>query len=308
MNLLITGSSGMIGTRLAERLVGQRKVVGVDIRPNAWNEAVDKLTIRADLREPAAYANLPATADIIVHLAANPGVVSLVADPLQALDNIVMLYHLLEYARRSNIRRVLFASSREVYGEAPAATRTEDEAFVHDCESPYTASKFGGEAILHAYRRCFGIEPVILRFSNVYGMYDDSDRLIPRFLRQATKNEPLEVYGREKMMDFAYIDDIVDGIVLAIDKFGTVIGGTFNLAFGESHTILSVARLVKEFLRSASEIVVGENRTGEIMQYEANIDRARAELGFSPRVPLEDGLRAAIAWYDKRNFLAQRSN
>lgn len=304
MRILVTGSSGMIGTRLCERLIGQHEVIGVDIRPNTWNAEIDKITTRADLRDPVASGKLPGTADIIVHLAANPGVISLVAEPLQACENITMLFQVLEYARRSGIGRIVFSSSREVYGEAPAADRTEDEAFVHDCESPYTASKLGGEAILHAYRRCYGISPLILRFSNVYGMYDDTDRLIPRFIRRAANNEPLQVYGQDKLMDFAHLDDIVDGIILGIDRFDDVAGQTFNIAFGTSHTILSVAHLVRDLMRSTSEIVVEENRTGEVMKYVANIERARCMLGYSPRIGLEDGLQRTISWYAKRRLLS----
>ncbi len=92
-------------------------------------------------------------------------------------------------------------TSREVYGNSKQIVHSENEAYVRKCESPYTASKIGGEALVHAYHQCYGINFIITRFSNVYGMYDDSDRVIPLFIKLTNGNKDLVIYGKEKYMD-----------------------------------------------------------------------------------------------------------
>ena len=116
----------------------------------------------------------------------------------------------------------MFSSSREVYGNSDKVIHNEDEAYVKNCESPYTASKVGGEALVHSYQQCYDIDFVIFRFSNVYGMYDGSDRVIPLFIERAKQGNDLLVFGKEKLLDFTYIDDCVGGVILGIKNFGKI--------------------------------------------------------------------------------------
>lgn len=298
MKILVTGSSGTIGTRLCESLLGQGyAVVGADWEPNKWQPAIEKLTVRIDLRHEEELKKLPTDADCVIHLAANARVFELVENPDRARDNMLTTFNALEWARRNGVKRFIFASSRETYGNSGADKYSEDMVRVENCESPYTASKIAGEALVESYRRCYGMETTIVRFSNVYGMYDDSERVVPLFIRQTKKNEPLVVFGKDKSLDFTYIDDAVAGLLLVLGNASAANGQTFNFAFGEAHSILELAELIKKLMKSASAISATSSRTGEVTHYTADISKARKILGFEPKVPFAEGVKRSVKWY-----------
>lgn len=300
MKILVTGSSGTIGTRLCEILL-QRSydVKGVDWVKNKWQPGVETITTLVDLRDMDALMKLESDADVIVHLAANARVYELVEDPVRARDNMMTAFNVLEFARKRGIRKILFASSRECYGNLSSRKFKEELARIEHCESPYTASKIAGEALVESYTRCYGIDHVILRFSNVYGMYDDSNRVVPLFIRTMRDNEPVTVFGEEKCLDFTYIDDAVEGIILALTKFDTAKNQTFNLAFGEGTKLTNLASSLKKLLRSTSQISVGDSRVGEVTRYVADIAKAKEILGYDPNVPFKEGIQKSVEWYMK---------
>lgn len=303
--ILVTGSSGTIGTRLCEKLLADgQSVLGMDWKPNKWKPEIDKVTIRVDLRDENAVSKAaedPRMKDVdtIVHLAANARVYDLVEDPSMARDNFITLFNALEMARKNTIKKFIFASSRESYGNFRRDKYTEDLVRVEHCESPYTASKVGGEALVHSYAGCYGLEPVIFRFSNVYGMYDDSNRVIPLFIRLAAKNETLTVFGKDKLLDFTYIDDNVDGLKLCLQKYDKAKGKTFNLGNGEGTSIMALAETVLKLKNSASKIVTESSRTGEVTHYIADITHAKKVLGYDPKVKFDEGIKKTIEWYAK---------
>ncbi len=299
MKIMVTGSSGTIGTRLTEKLLARGdEVVAVDWVPNKWNATIDKMTTLVDLRDREKTLALPKV-DLIVHLAANARVYELVEDPTRARDNFETLFNTLEYARKNGVKKFIFASSRESYGNFRRDKYTEDLVRVEHCESPYTASKVGGEALIHSYMNCYGIDAVIYRFSNVYGMYDDSERVIPLFIRLTKNNDPLTVFGKEKCLDFTYIDDNVSGIMLGIDTFDAVKGETFNLGNGEGTTILELAETIIKMRNGNSKVNIGESRIGEVHHYIADISKAKKLLGYDPKTPFSEGIKLTFDWYQK---------
>ena len=301
MRILVTGSSGTIGTRLCETLLERgHEVVGLDWVKNKWSTTINDITHIVDLRDAAALSALDAelnTQDLCIHLAANARVYELVEHPDRALDNFITLFNTLEFCRQKNIKRFIFASSRESYGNTGAKKYAEDMVRVENCESPYTASKVGGEALVESYRRCYGMDQITFRFSNVYGAYDDSERVVPLFIRKARANEPMTIFGKEKCLDFTYIDDCVHGICQAVDRFEDAKNTTYNIAFGEGTTVLHLAERIKELLGSTSEIILGQSRTGEVTQYIADISKAKAALGYDPQYGFEEGVKKAVEWY-----------
>lgn len=302
MKILVTGSSGTIGTRLCEKLLSAgHEVIGADWNVCKWNEEVENLRIDIDLRHKDECDTLPTDSDLIIHLAANARVYELVEHPERAMDNFIDTFNILEHARKNGIKRMMFASSRETYGNIhlPEGEKyTEDKAHFMTCESPYTASKIGGEALFEAYKRCYQIDTIIFRFSNVYGMYDDSIRVVPLFYRQAKAGETLKVFGKDKCLDFTYIDDCVDGIVLAVENFESAKNDTYNLAFGEGTTIMHLAEKVVELLGSSSTIEATNSRTGEVTHYIADISKAKKAFGYNPKTNFEDGIRKSMEWYE----------
>jgi len=298
--ILITGSSGTIGTRLFEKLLEKsHDVIGFDKNHNKWNGSLNKRTIIGDLLKKEDIEKIPTDIDLVVHLAANPRVYDLVVNPDLALENIITTYNVLEFARKNNIRRVIFSSSRETYGNKKEIISKEADVDIQRCESPYAASKIGDEALIYSYAKCYGIDYIVCRFSNVYGMYDQSQRFIPLMLRKMKKNETIEIFGKDKILDFTYIDDCVEGIIKCIERFDRVKNNTFNIAFGKGSKLIDVVKLIKKNLQSKSSIILGKNRTGEVVRFVADISKAKKMLGYKPKYGLEEGIKLSIDWYAK---------
>ena len=298
MKILVTGSSGTVGTRLCEKLLErEHEIVGADWQRNKWKPEINRLTVNVDLRNPGKLKKIPTDIDFIYHLAANARVYELVKEPDMALDNFLTTYNILEFARKNGIKRIVFTSSREAYGNDSHEIHTEDMVRVDNCESPYTASKIGGEALVWSYIRCYGIGGIVTRLSNVYGMYDDSDRVVPLFIRQAKANDTMTVFGRDKCLDFTYIDDTINGLMMMLEKFESAKNQTYNLACGKGTTIVHLAEKVKELLGSSSEIATKDNRMGEVVQYDADVDKAKAKLGYEPTTDFEEGIKKTVEWY-----------
>lgn len=311
--ILVTGSSGTIGTALTIRLceLGYT-VIPVDIRASIWDRAIDKRTIRFDLRKPIPTKRFGTCPDLVIHLAANARVHELVRHPEKGLENYLMTHNILEYARRVGCPRVLFSSSREVYGDIVGGKKRGERFVTPDLTlSPYTASKLGSEGLVHAYAACYGIAPVIVRFSNVYGRYDVSERVVPLSIYNALHNRDITVYGQEKQLDFTWIDDAISGVVRIVKRFEAVTGLTFNIASGKGERIVDLANAVIALTHSQSRVRLSTKRTGEIARFIADISLAKRKLGYRPKVNLQTGLKRTAAWYqeiirDKRIAKEQR--
>lgn len=302
--VLVTGSSGTIGTRLCERLMAETayEVVGVDREPNAWKAEVQEITLVADLREAETFERLPKDFDIVIHLAANARVHELVVNPDKARDNFLSVYNTLEFCRRNNIPRFEFASSREIYGNSALITHLESSASLEHVESPYSASKLGGEALVRSYQQCYAMEFIIFRFSNVYGMYDQSDRLVPLFIKRSKAGEDLTVFGEDKLLDFTYIDDAVDGVMLSLEHFEKAKNEVYNLAYGEGATLVEVGQRIQQRLEVNTTVKIEPTRTGEVVKYIADISKARKNLHFSPKVSLSEGIKKSLLWYEENLY------
>ncbi len=301
MRVLITGSSGQIGTNLALALLDRGdQVVGIDLRPNSWTERIP--TLRCDLCT-CSPGELPAEGhfDVVVHLAAHAKVFELVEQPHRAMENVEMLFRVLEYSRRHNTP-LIFGSSREVYGDIHRHVTDEAQADFVVAESPYSASKISGEAFIYSYAQCYDLPYLVFRFSNVYGRYDCDierlERVIPLFIRRIARGEPIVVYGREKVLDFTYVDDCMDGLVRAIDALvgGRVVQQTINLAYGQGNTLVDLVNLISLALRKEPNVRYEPPRPGEVTRYVADISKARQLLGYCPQTPLSAGIPLAIRW------------
>jgi len=307
MHILITGSSGQIGTNLALRLLDAgHSVFGIDKRQNTWTDRVT--TLLQDLAAPnrdfmGGIGSVPyPRPDIVVHLAANAKVHELVQQPHRAMENITLTFNTLEYCRHNQLP-IIFSSSREVYGDIHRYITEEQQADFSFTESPYSASKVAGEALIYAYARCYDLRYLVFRFSNVYGRYDNDiermERVIPLFIRSMRQGLPVTVYGQEKTLDFTYIDDCVDGIVAGIERLlaGKVVNHTINLAYGQGNTLVHMAELIAQALDVPPRIEVEPaKRVGEVTRYIADISRAVELLEYQPRVALDEGIRRAVAW------------
>lgn len=301
--ILITGSNGTIGTRIFEKFLAKGyKVTGFDRKPNCWNPEVDKMTVRGDLLKGKDINKLPTDFDLVVHLAANARVYDLVVSPDLALENLITTYNILKFTRRNRIKNFIFSSSREIYGNREKVVSKEKEVDIHLCESPYAASKIGDEALVYAFSKCYGIDYIILRLSNVYGMYDRSNRFIPLMIKKMQKNQNVDIYGKDKFLDFTYIDDCVTGIIEAIENFPRIKNNTFNIAFGKGEKLTMVAQLIKDYLKSKSIITIKPNRPGEVVRYVADISKAKNLLNYKPDYSIQRGVKLTVNWYKENNI------
>lgn len=295
--ILVTGCNGTIGTELCLRLLKEgHEVLGIDMRDNKWEPAVAKITQIKDLTKKEEVNSLPIDIDVVIHLAANARVYDLVIEPDKALANVTTTYNILEYVRKTTGKRILFASSRETYGNQEKEILKETDADFNLCESPYAASKFAGEAFVQGYRRAYGVKGVIVRFSNVYGKYDESNRFVPLMIRKMKAGEDVEIFGEEKCLDFTYITDAIDGVMLMIKKFDQIDGEVINLGYGAGAKLTAVAEMIKKELSANSNIAIKDNRPGEVIRYVADITKAKTLLGYHPQVSIEEGIKKSIEW------------
>jgi len=315
MRVLVTGSSGQIGTNLALRLVADgHQVFGLDKRRNPWTDAFDTLHQDLAIHYPAFRGGIGGVeyedVDLVVHLAAHAKVHQLVRQPHRALENAIMTFNVLEYARQLELP-VVFSSTREVYGDVHRFDEYGEAAadFAYT-ESPYSASKIASEAFIYSYARCYGLRYLVFRFSNVYGRYDNDlhrmERVVPLFIHQISRGEPITVYGGDqKVLDFTYIDDCIDGIARGIERLagGAVTNETINLAFGQGNTLIRAAELIASELGVEPHINYAGSLLGEVTHYVADIRKARRLLDWQPVTPLDEGIPRAVAWF--REWRAQ---
>jgi nucleoside-diphosphate-sugar epimerase len=303
--ILITGSSGMIGTRLFEILLSKGyKVIGFDKRPNDWQKNLNRFTVIGNLLNKNDIKKIPSDVDLIVHLAANARVYDLVVNPDLALENIISTYNILNFVRENKINRIIFSSSREVYSNRKKIVAKEDDVVLSLCESAYSASKISDEVLTYSFSKCYGIDYIICRFSNVYGMYDTSNRFVPLLVRDMIDDKNIEIFGKDKVLDFTYIDDCVGGVIKCIEKFDKSKNNVFNIASGKGSNLKDVATLIKKKMGSQSKISIGKNRTGEVVKYIADISRAKKVLNYKPQITLQKGLDLSVNWY-KNNVLSK---
>ncbi len=308
MRILLTGSSGQIGTNLALRLLADgHEVFGVDKRRNTWTREFD--TLLQDLA--GHYAPFRGgmngveyeRVDLVIHLAAHAKVHQLVLEPQRALENAMMTFNVLEYCRALDLPLV-FSSTREVYGDVHRFEEYgEASADFAYTESPYSASKIASEAFIYSYAKCYGLRYLVFRFSNVYGRYDNDlarmERVIPLFIHQLSHGEPITVFGGdEKVLDFTYIDDCIDGIVRGVERLadGRVSNETINLAYGQGNTLVRAAELIATELGVSPQITRAPSLVGEVTHYVADIRKARDLLEWEPKVPLDDGIPQGVEW------------
>jgi UDP-glucose 4-epimerase len=291
MEYLVTGGAGFIGARLARRLValhpGRVRVLDDFTRTpiSALELERDGLdVVRADVRCLSELRNAMVGCRVVFHLAAIATVMSCEGDPDSAFAvNAGGTLNVLTAARELGVRRVVFASSREVYGEPSELPVTEGSLLRP--KNTYGASKAAAETLCASFAAA-GLEVTALRLSNVFGP-GDRDRVIPRFILSARAGDALTVYGGMQLVDFIWVDRAVETFVRAAT--GGYVRGSVNVGSGIGVTILEAARRVVERCGSGSQVQLLPTRDVEVSRFVADISRATRELGLvRPDDPLAE--------------------
>lgn len=317
--VLLTGAAGFIGSHLAEHLLARGDaVVGVDNFDPFYPEPLKRENLRAasahpnfrliqaDCAEPEALERVldGEEFDVIVHLAAKAGVRPSIQDPLgYTRANVVATQSMLELARRRGVRRFVFGSSSSVYGNNPKVPFSEDDP-VDRPISPYAATKRACEVLAHTYHHLYGTGVLSLRFFTVYGPRQRPDLAIRKFATLMLDGKPIPFFGDGSTeRDYTWIEDILQGVVAAIDRTREVPGEFEIINLGESRTT-SLSRLVSligEALGVEPVLDRQPMQPGDVRRTFADVSKARRLLGYEPTTPVEVGIPKFVEWLRSRH-------
>lgn len=306
---IVTGAAGFIGSHLSEALLRAGwQVSGFDSFDRFYDPAVKRSNIagclshkafrlvEGDIRDQAAVGTvLGHGVDAVVHLAARAGVRPSIEQPLLYQDvNVNGTSVLLEAARKHGIGRFIFASSSSVYGNNRKVPFSESDNVDHPI-SPYAATKKAGELICHTYHHLFGIAVTCLRFFTVYGPRQRPDLAIHKFARLIEQGKPIPVFGDGSMMrDYTHIDDIVAGIMAALERAKGY--HIYNLGNSSPVSLAALIEALEAALGKKAIIDRLPTQAGDVERTYADISLAERELDFRPSTTLESGLCGFVSW------------
>jgi nucleoside-diphosphate-sugar epimerase len=303
MKALVTGGAGFIGSHIAEALVriGWETRVMDDLS-NGKKENLEPFFseiefISGSITDNTVVKKALEGTDYIFHEAALVSVVESVSNPEKTHEiNVEGTRNVLEAALEAKVKRVVFASSAAIYGDANPPIK---EDFEFNPLSPYAESKIEGEKLLKEFAEK-GLETVSLRYFNVYGERQDPksqySSVITRFIERMLAGENPRIYGDgNQTRDFIYIDDVVNANIIAAEKEG-INGNAFNIGTGIPVTINQLEGLLSELIGYEGEPEYTEKREGDIYESFADVSRAERILGFRASTPFEQGLRNTIEW------------
>jgi UDP-glucuronate 4-epimerase len=314
-HVLVTGAAGFIGSHIVDALLARGdRVVGVDNFDDFYDPAIKRANLGAarrsdvfslvesDVRDDAAMRDVLRSTrpDVIVHLAARAGVRPSIAAPALYADvNVRGTAVLLESARDAGVKRVVFASSSSVYGDTSVVPFRESDSAVCPV-SPYAATKRAGELLCETFAH---LEPrlriVSLRFFTVYGPRQRPDLAIHKFARLIDSGQPIPVFGDgTTSRDYTYVSDTVQGVLAAVDRTreADVQHELYNLGESQTTTLAELVALLEGALGRTASIQRLAPQPGDVQRTFADISRARAVLGYSPGVPIQEGIRRFVAW------------
>lgn len=307
MKILVTGGAGFIGSHLVEDLLARdHSVVCLDNLSTSLIENIRHLQsngnfrfVRGDVKD-----GLPnVKCDVVYHLAARPSPVDYLENPVETLrTSLLGGLRVMEFAKREKCP-VVFTSSSEIYGNpSPDAFPTPESywGFVNPIgvRSCYDEGKRCTEALCAAYHRRYGVKSAIVRIFNCYGdrMRLDDGRVMPTFISQALRGEPITVHGDgSQTRSFCYVSDLVEGMVKILDvDFDFLV---LNLGNPKEVKIIEVAKLVKRLTNSSSPIEFKPQREDEPQRRLPDISESERLLSWSPKTSIEEGLKKTIEWF-----------
>ena len=311
--ILVTGGAGFIGSHLCERLLRD----GIDVvcfdnfdpfyDPNIKIQNAGRLVrkfpgqfglVAGDIRNRDQFRDTfgKKRIDRVVHLAAKAGVRPSLADPLLYQDvNIRGTIVLLEACKEFGVKDVLFASSSSVYGENQRVPFSEKDLDIHPI-SPYGATKRAGELLCYSYHHLFEMNIACLRIFTAYGPRQRPDMAIHKFTRLIEQGGRIPMYGDgSSRRDYTYIDDLIEGIVGAINHHKGF--EVYNLGESQTTSLKELIELIEESLSKRANIETLEPQLGDVSVTYADISKARLMLGYQPKVDLKEGIGRFVEWY-----------
>ncbi len=313
--VLVTGGAGFIGSHVARALLDRGdRVVCLDNLDPFYDERLKRENlavcegsrfsfVSGDIRDGDLVRRVmdEARPSCVVHLAARAGVRPSIADPVGYADvNVTGTSVVLDACVRVGVERVVVASSSSVYGDAPRVPFREDDHAIMPI-SPYAATKRATEMVCHAHWHLTGMPTGCLRFFTVYGPRQRPDLAICKFMGRIARGEPIEVYGDgTSSRDYTYIDDIVDGVLRAMDRVDGFGFRVWNLGSDAPVSLNDLVSRIEGVVGRRAEVRRAERQVGDVRRTWADLTRSRAELEYRPCVSLEAGLRRQWEWLRER--------
>jgi len=307
MRLLVTGGAGFIGSHFIRLMMKRRDVtllINLDKLTYAGNlENLREFTgdrryrfVRGDIASPLLVGRLMKDVDRVVNFAAETHVDRSIHDAAPFLHtNVIGVQVLLEAARTAKVKRFLHVSTDEVYGSLSRGFATEKSAL--DPRSPYSASKAAADHLVMAYHHTYGLPVLITRAGNNYGPYQYPEKFLPLFITHAMTDQRLPLYGDGKnIREWLHVEDHCLGIERVLRQ-GRV-GEIYNIGTGHGWTNIAVARMLLRHLGKPESLIrFVPDRLGHDRRYAMSMGKIRRELGWSPAIRFDDGLRDTIRWY-----------
>ncbi len=310
--ILLTGGAGFIGTALAQRLVEHNQVIIYDNchRNSLQNSKIathpNLRVIKGDVLDAEAVQRAIQGCQIVVHLAAIAGVDTVLKMPVHTMKvNMIGTYNVLEAAlQEPGIERFIDFSTSEVFGVYAYKVREGDVTslgVVGEARWTYAVSKLATEHLAHNYHKEYGLPALSIRPFNIYGTGQVGEGAIHTFVQRALRNQNIEIHNDgSQIRAWCYIEDIIDGILLCLEK-PKAVGQIFNIGNPRSVcTIYNLARQIVQLSDSQSQLVFVRWDYADVELRIPNIDKAQQLLGYEPKVDLEEGLLRTINWYRRR--------
>jgi nucleoside-diphosphate-sugar epimerase len=303
--VLVTGGAGFIGSNIVVELLDK----GFDVRvlDNLSTGSSGNLSglkgvevINGDIRDMETVRKAVSGVDYILHQAALPSVSRSVENPLESNEcNVAGSLNVLDAARKGDVKRIVYASSSSVYGDAKELPKREDMELMP--LSPYAVTKIAVEHYFSVFSKVYGMRSIGLRYFNVYGPRQNPESeyaaVIPRFIKAALSGQRPVIYGDgEQTRDFTYVKDAVNANLLAMKAQG-VDHEVFNVGTGKSITVNELLRKISSISGKVVEADHTDPREGDIRDSLADISKAGRILGYKPGYDMESGLKETIEWF-----------
>ena len=298
MKIFVTGGSGFIGKHLIRKLQNEHELIIYENFSNSSEEDFLNLLknnislIKGDMTNFSLLKKSLMNVDLVIHLAARIDILESITHPNETHKiNVEGSLNILRCCVENNIKNFISASSAAVYGnptEIPVSEKT-----VPNPVSPYGAEKLSLEFYGKSFANAYDMNCISLRFFNVYGKGQSNEYagVITKFMEKIHSNQPLTIFGNgENTRDFIHIDDLVDGIVKSISNINGKKGNVYNLASGVSTSVKELAELMILISKKNLKLNFIDSRPGDLLHSLASIELAKKELGFEPKISLEDGL------------------
>lgn len=312
MNILVTGGAGFIGSTLADKLlkIESNNIIVIDNFNDYYSPKLKEKNIkhnldnkkyklyRGDICDKSLLSRIfnESKIDIVVHIAASAGVRPSIDKPLDYVkNNIEGTINILEVMKENNVKKIVFASSSSIYGNCKEEIFSEDLK-VTEPISPYAATKLACEQFLYTYSKLYNIQVVALRFFTVFGPRQRPDLAIRKFIDLIKENKPIPVYGDgTTIRDYTYVDDIVDGIISAMDYNDTQYE-IINLGGGAPVSLNQMIETIEKVLNKKAKIERLPMQMGDVNKTAADITKAKKLLNYNPKTSFERGIIKFIEW------------